>query len=201
MLLSMNSDIGFQDEMLFLSIVKGVSELVLCFTGHIPHIVGTKEMVKQEHISIPSISGLQGRFDIDKTRLFATNIGHDIPKIAPFIHKGPSSVRRSCHHFLIHSFITICRIFSFSLDCNVWANNIIQCSPSYSILGGKVLFDLLQSYWKILVINLRFFSSILETNFMMLLVAIATNQNQVDCVGNRLALNPLHVFQIIHTKL
>jgi hypothetical protein len=78
---------------------------------------------------------------------------------------------------------------------------MIQCSPSYSILGGKVLPDCLQSYWSILVINHRFFYSLLETNFMILLVAIAANQNQVDCIDNRLTLDSLHVFQIIHTKL
>jgi hypothetical protein len=36
---------------------------------------------------------------------------------------------------------------------------------------------------------------------MSLLVAIAVNQNQVDCFGNGLALDSLHVFQIVNTKL
>jgi hypothetical protein len=125
MLFSMKYDIGFPGETILFSIVEGPSELGLCFTGHFPHIVGPKEMVKQEHINIPSISGPQGRFDIDKKRMFATNIGHDVPNLAPVIQKGSSSVRRSCRHLLIHSFITIYRIFRFRLDCNVWASNII----------------------------------------------------------------------------
>jgi hypothetical protein len=158
-------------------------------------------MVKQEHISIPSISGPQGRFYIDRTRKLATNIGQFVPNLALVVHKGFSSLRRYCCHFLIHSFITICRIFSFKLDFNLWEHTIIKCSPSYSILRGKVIFDLLQSSWTILVINIGLFSSILGTNFMTLLVAIAANKNQVDCIGNRLTLNPLHMFQIIHTQV
>jgi hypothetical protein len=59
MLFSMDSDIGFPGETLLLSIVEGPSELGLCCTGHIPHIVGPKEVVKQEHISVPSIPGTQ----------------------------------------------------------------------------------------------------------------------------------------------
>jgi hypothetical protein len=157
--------------------------------------------VKKEHISIPSIPGPQSRFDIDNAGMFATNIGYDVPNLAPVIHKGSSHLRRSCHHFLIHSLIIFCRIFSFRFDRNVWVNNIIQCSPSYTILRGKVLFDLLQGPWPILVIYLRFFCNFLETNFMMLLVSIAANQNQVDCIGNRLTLNPFHMFQIIYIKL
>jgi hypothetical protein len=46
-----------------------------------------------------------------------------------------------------------------------------------------------------------FLYSLLETNFMVLLVAIAADQNQVDCNGNGPPLDSLHVFQIIHTKL
>jgi hypothetical protein len=121
MLLSMNSDVGLPGETLLFSILEDPSELGLCFTGHIPHIVGPKEMVKKDHISIPSIPGLQGSFDIEKSRMLATNIGHDVPNLAPVIHKGSSSVRRSCRHFLIHSFITIYRVLSFRLDFNVWA--------------------------------------------------------------------------------
>jgi hypothetical protein len=44
-------------------------------------------MVKKEHISIPSIPGLQSRFDIDKARMLAKNIGHDVPNLEPFTHK------------------------------------------------------------------------------------------------------------------
>jgi hypothetical protein len=42
MLFSMNSDERLPGEMLLLSIVEVPSELGLCFTGHIPHIVGTE---------------------------------------------------------------------------------------------------------------------------------------------------------------
>jgi hypothetical protein len=69
------------------SIVKGPSEFDLCCTDHIPHIVGPNEVVKQEHISVPSIPGPQIRLDVDDTRGLATNIGHDVPNIAPAIHK------------------------------------------------------------------------------------------------------------------
>jgi hypothetical protein len=185
--------------MLF-SVNPGISFHGLCLTGHVSHIVGAKEMVKKEHIRIPSITGPQSRFDIDKTRMFYTNIEHDVPNLAPVIHKGSSRVWRSCCHFLIQSLIIFSRIFSFRFDGNIWANNIIQCSPSDTILRGKVLFDLLQRPWTIFVIDLRFFSSLLENNFMTLLVAITANQNQVDCIGNRLTLNPFHMFQIIYTK-
>jgi hypothetical protein len=58
MLFSMNSDIGFPGDAL-LSVVEGPGELGLCFTGHITHIVGPKEVVKQEHIRIPSMYGLR----------------------------------------------------------------------------------------------------------------------------------------------
>jgi hypothetical protein len=195
MLFSVNPDISFPCETLIFIVVEGVGELGLCLTGHVYHIVGPKEMVKQENISIPSIPGPQSRFDIDKARFFATHIGHDVPNIAPVIHKGSFLVRRSCRHFLIHSLIILRKIFSFRFDHNVWANNIIQCSPSYTILGGNVIFDLLQGIWPIIVINLRFFCSLLETNFMKLLVAIAANQNQVDCIGNRLTMNPFQCFK------
>jgi hypothetical protein len=71
MLLSVNPDIRFPCETLLFTVVEGASELGLCLTGHFSHIVRAKEMVKQEHISIPSIPGPQSRFDIDKTRMFA----------------------------------------------------------------------------------------------------------------------------------
>jgi hypothetical protein len=74
MLFSMNYDVGFPGETLLFSVLKGPSELGLCCAGHIPHIVGPKELVKQEHISVPSIPGPQSRLDINKTRVYATNI-------------------------------------------------------------------------------------------------------------------------------
>jgi hypothetical protein len=92
-------------------------------------------------------------------------------------------------------------VFSFWLDFNVRVYNIIQCSPSYSILGGKVLPDCLQISRPFLVINNWILCSILETYFMPLLVVIAANQNQVDYIGNGLTQDSLHVLQIIHTKL
>jgi hypothetical protein len=83
----------------------------------------------------------------------------------------------SCPYLFIHSFIIFRRIFSFRFDGNLRANTIIQCCSSDTILGGKVLFDLLQGPWPIFVIDLRFFSSLLEANFMALLVTITANQN------------------------
>jgi hypothetical protein len=55
---------------------------------------GTKEVVKQEHISVPSIPGPQNRLDVDKLRVLATNIGHYAPNLAPIIHTISSHVRR-----------------------------------------------------------------------------------------------------------
>jgi hypothetical protein len=96
MLFSMDSDVGFPGQTLLFFVVKGPSELGLCCTGHIPHIIGPKEVVKHEHISVPSIPGPQSRLDVDKTRVFPKNIGHDVPNLAPVIHKGSSRARRSC---------------------------------------------------------------------------------------------------------
>jgi hypothetical protein len=93
------------------------------------------------------------------------------------------------------------KIFSFRFDGNLRANTIIQFCSSDTILGGKVLFDLFQVPWPIFVIDLRLFSSLLETNFMVLLVTITADQNQVNCIGNGLTLNPFHMLQVIHTKL
>jgi hypothetical protein len=132
--------------------------------------------------------------------MFATYIGHNVPNFAPVIYKGSSRVWRSCRHLLIHSFIIFSRVFSFRFDGNIRANNIIKCCSSDTILGGKVLFNLLQGPCPIFVIDIRFLISLLETNFMTLLVAITADQNQVDCIGNRLTLNPFHMFQIIYTK-
>jgi hypothetical protein len=87
MLFSVNPDISFPCETLLFTVVEGASELGLCLTGHVSHIVGPKEMVKKEHITTPSIPGPQSRFDIDKKIMFATNIGHDVPNLAPVIHK------------------------------------------------------------------------------------------------------------------
>jgi hypothetical protein len=74
MLFIVDPDICFPGDTLLFNVVKGPSELVLCCTGHISHIVGPKEVVKQEHISVPSIPGPQSRLDVDKARVLATNI-------------------------------------------------------------------------------------------------------------------------------
>jgi hypothetical protein len=200
-LLILDPDISFSCETLLFTVVEGAGEFGLRLTGHISNIVRAKEVVKKEHIRIPSIPGPLSGFDVDKTRMFATHIGHNFSNFAPVIHKGSSRVWRSCRHFLIHSFIIFSRIFSFRFDGNLRANSIIQCCSSDTILGGKVLFDLLQGHWPIFFIGLRLFISLLETNFMTLLVKITADQNQVDCIGNRLTLNPFHMFQVIHTKL
>jgi hypothetical protein len=56
-LLCMNFHIRIPGESFLLAILNGASQLGLSGTGHVPHIVGTKEMVKQEHESVPSIPG------------------------------------------------------------------------------------------------------------------------------------------------
>jgi hypothetical protein len=66
--------ICFPSETLLFAVVEGASELGICFTGHISNVVRAKEMVKKEHVGIPSIPGPQGRFDVNKTRMFATYI-------------------------------------------------------------------------------------------------------------------------------
>jgi hypothetical protein len=74
MLFSVDLDICLPGEKLLFPVVNVPSELGICFTGHIPHILGPKEVVKQEHISAPSIPGPQSRPDVDKERVLATNI-------------------------------------------------------------------------------------------------------------------------------
>jgi hypothetical protein len=51
------------------------------------HIVGPKEVVKQEHISLPSVPGPQSRLDVDKARVLVKHIGHDVLNLTPVIHK------------------------------------------------------------------------------------------------------------------
>jgi hypothetical protein len=132
--------------------------------------------------------------------MFDTYIGNNVPNFAPVIRKGSPRVWCSCRHFLILSFIILSRVFNFRFDSNIRVNNIIQCCSSDTILGGRIIFDLLQGPWPIFVIDLRLFSSLLETNLMTLLVVITADQNQVDFIGNRLTLNPFHMLQIVHTK-
>jgi hypothetical protein len=67
MLLRMYSHINFPGKSLLLAILEGSNQLGLCCAGHISHVVWTKEMVKQEHISVPSIPGAQSRLDVDKS--------------------------------------------------------------------------------------------------------------------------------------
>jgi hypothetical protein len=201
MLFIVDPDICFPGEALLFTIVKGSSELGICCTGHISHIGGPNKLVKQEHISLPSIPGPQSRLDLDKARVLSTNIGHDVPNLNLVINKGSSRVSRSCIHFLVHSFISICRVLSFRLDFNVRPYNTIQCSPSSSILGGELILDSFHCYRPVLVINHWLLCGLLETDFMPLLVVIAANQNQVDCICNRFPLDSLHVLQIINTKL
>jgi hypothetical protein len=57
MLFSVNPDISFPCEMLLFTIVEVASELGICLTDHVSDIVRAKEVVKKEHISIPSIPG------------------------------------------------------------------------------------------------------------------------------------------------
>jgi hypothetical protein len=134
MLFSVDPHISFPCETLLFTVVEGASELGLCFTGHIPNIVRAKEMVKKEHVGIPSIPGPQGRFDVNKAGMFATYVGHDVQNLVPVIHKGTPSVWRSCRHLLIHSFIILRGVFFLRFHGNISSDNIIQCCTSDSIL-------------------------------------------------------------------
>jgi hypothetical protein len=131
----MDSHIRFSGEALLLTIVESSSEFGLRCTGHISHIVWSKEMVKRKHISFPSIHGAQSRLDVDKSKVIATNIGHTVPNLTPVIQKGSSSVRRFRGHLLVHIIIPFHRVLRFRLDRNIQSRNIIQGSPSSSILG------------------------------------------------------------------
>jgi hypothetical protein len=88
MLFIVDPHIRFPCETLLFTVVEGASELGLCFTGHITNIVRAKEMVKKEHVGIPSILGPQGRFNVNKAGMFATYIGNDVPNLAPVFTKG-----------------------------------------------------------------------------------------------------------------
>jgi hypothetical protein len=134
MFLSVDPHISFPCETRLLTIVEGASELGLCLTGHIPNIVRAKEMVKKEHVGIPSIPGPQGRFYVNKAGMFATYIGHYVPNLAPVIHKGTSSVWRSCRNLLINSFIVLRGVFFLRFHGNLSSDNIVQCCTSDSIL-------------------------------------------------------------------
>jgi hypothetical protein len=134
MLFSVDPHISFRCETLLFTVVEGASELGLYFTVHIPNIVRAKEVVKKEHVDIPSIPGPQGRFDVTKARMCATYIGYDFPNLAPVTHKGTSSVWRSCRHLLIHSLIILRGVFFLRFHGNLISDNIIQCCTSDSIL-------------------------------------------------------------------
>jgi hypothetical protein len=87
MLFSVDPDVCFPGEALLFTILKGSSELGFCCTGHISHIVRPKEVVQQEHISVPSVPCPQSRLDVDKARVLATNVGHNVPNLTSVIHK------------------------------------------------------------------------------------------------------------------
>jgi hypothetical protein len=57
MLLIMSSDISLPGEFFLLVIIEGARQLGIISTCHATHIVWAKEMVKQEHVSVPSIPG------------------------------------------------------------------------------------------------------------------------------------------------
>jgi hypothetical protein len=133
MVFSVDTHVCFPCETLLLTVVEGASELGLCFTGHITNVVRAKEMVKKEHVGIPSIPGPPVRFDVNKAGIFATYIGHDVPNLSPVIHKGTPSVWSSCRHFLIQSFIILRGILFLRFHGNLSSDNIIQCCTSDSI--------------------------------------------------------------------
>jgi hypothetical protein len=180
MLFSVDLHIFPPVELLLVTIVEGTSELGLLCTGHISHIVGPKEVVKQEHVSLPSIPGSQSRLDVEKAIVLATNIGHNVPNIMHVIQKGSSRVRRSHSHFSVHSIIPFCRVLSFWFDLNIRPHNIIQFSPSSSILGSELLLDCFKSSRPVLVVYHWLLCCLIEINIMLLMIAVPMNQNQVD---------------------
>jgi hypothetical protein len=111
MLFITNPNICLPGEPLLFIIVEGASKIGLSSTDHVSHIFWAKEMAKQYHVSIPSIPGTQCRLDVNKTRMFATNVGHDVPNLAPVIHKGSSRGRHPGGHLLIHRVLPIRRVF------------------------------------------------------------------------------------------
>jgi hypothetical protein len=67
-------------------------------------------------------------------------------------------------------------------------------------MGIHVLLDVFKGPGPILVIDHRFLRSLVQAQFMAMLITVAADQNQVDSVHHGLPLNSLHVFQIINTK-
>jgi hypothetical protein len=106
MLFSMNPNIHLLREPFLFTVLKGAIQLGLSSAGHVARIVWSKEMVKHQHVCVPSVLSKQRMPDIKKTRIFATNVGHDVPNLAPVIHKISSSVRGMCGHLLVHRDIT-----------------------------------------------------------------------------------------------
>jgi hypothetical protein len=153
MLLCMDSHIRLPGKYFLHAMVEGSSQLGICCECHIPHVVWTKEMLKQEHVSIHSIPGAQSRLAVDKARVLATHIGHSFPHLTPVIHKGSSSMRCSRSHLLVHSVILLHTVFSFRLDFNIRSRDIIQSSPISSILGSQVLLDGFKGPGPVLVID------------------------------------------------
>jgi hypothetical protein len=92
----MDSEICFPSESLLFTIVQDSNQLVLSSARHVAHIVCPKEMVKQQHVRFPSILGSQRSLDINKARILPADVGHDIPNLAPIVHKSSSSPDPPC---------------------------------------------------------------------------------------------------------
>jgi hypothetical protein len=86
MLFSVDPDVCFPGETILFTILKGSSELGLFCTDHISYIVRPTEVVKQEHISVPSVPCPQISLDVDKARVLATNVGNNVLNLTPVIH-------------------------------------------------------------------------------------------------------------------
>jgi hypothetical protein len=71
-LFSVYPDICLSCEALIFTIVKGSSELGICCTEYISHIVGPKEVARQENIIFPSIPYVQSRLGVETSRVLAT---------------------------------------------------------------------------------------------------------------------------------
>jgi hypothetical protein len=93
---------------------------------------------------------------------------------------------------LIYGVIPIRKVFSFQLDCNIRPDYIVQGIPCSSILGSQVILDGVKGTGSVPIIDQQFIRSLLETNFMLLLILVTAYQRQVDSVHHGL---PMDYFQ------
>jgi hypothetical protein len=92
-LFRLDSNKRFPSESLLFTILQGASQLFFSSTSHVVHVVWPKEMVKHQHVGVPSILGSHRRLDVDKTIMLASDVGHDVLNLASGFHKSSPRVR------------------------------------------------------------------------------------------------------------